>query len=76
MGTDAPESMGFAVTHGSGVHINREPDTGGETEKAFNALSVDAAIQRPLQNMFWGGCFGTLTDRFGIRWIFNCSGKS
>ena len=47
--------MGFAVTPSNSVHINREPDTRAETEKLVNALSVDAAIQRPLQNMFWGG---------------------
>jgi PhnB protein len=26
--------------------------------------------------MFWGGYFGSLTDRFGIRWMFNCSSKA
>jgi PhnB protein len=54
MGTHAPESTGFAVTHGSGVHVNREPDTHAETEKLFNTASVDATIERPLQDMFRG----------------------
>jgi len=26
--------------------------------------------------MFWGGYFGSLVDRFGIRWMFNCEQKS
>ena len=30
----------------------------------------------PLQEMFWGGYFGSITDQFGIRWMFNCSSKS
>jgi len=76
MGTDAPESMGFTVTHGNCVHINLEPDTRTETDKLFNALSVDATIDMPLQDMFWGGYFGSLTDRFGIRWMFNCCSKT
>jgi len=76
MGTDAPESMGFTVTHGNSVHINLEPDTRTETDKLFNALSVDATIDMPLQDMFWGGYFGSLTDRFGIRWMFNCCSKT
>jgi len=76
MGTDAPESMGFTVTHGNSVHINIEPDTRTETDKLFNALSVDATIDMPLQDMFWGGYFGSLTDRFGIRWMFNCCSKT
>jgi PhnB protein len=26
--------------------------------------------------MFWGGYFGNLTDRFGIRWMLNCASKT
>ena len=29
-----------------------------------------------LQEMFWGGYFGSLVDRFGIRWMFNCEQKA
>ena len=76
MGTDAPESMGFKVTHGNGTHINLEPDTRAETARLFNALSVGGAIEMPLQEMFWGDYFGSLTDQFGIRWMFNCSSKA
>jgi PhnB protein len=76
MGTDAPESMGFTVTHGNSVHINLEPDTRAETDKLFNALSVDATIDMALQEMYWGGYFGSLTDKFGIRWMFNCCSKT
>lgn len=28
-----------------------------------------------LQEMFWGAYWGTLTDRFGVRWMFNCAAK-
>jgi PhnB protein len=76
MGTDAPASMGFSVVHGNSVHINLEPDTRAETDRLFSALSVGAKIDMPLQDMFWGAYFGSLTDRFGIRWMFNCSGKA
>jgi PhnB protein len=27
----------------------------------------------PLEAMFWGGYFGILVDKFGIRWMFNCA---
>lgn len=29
----------------------------------------------PLQEMFWGGYFGTCIDKFGIQWMFNCADK-
>jgi PhnB protein len=27
----------------------------------------------PLAAQFWGGYFGILVDKFGIRWMFNCA---
>ncbi len=75
MGTDAPESMGFTLTQGNNVHINLEPDTRAETDRLFDALAEGGKIEMPLQDMFWGAYFGTLTDRFGVRWMFNCSAK-
>jgi PhnB protein len=76
MGTDAPESMGFTVTSGNNMYINLEPDTRAETELLFKKLSDGGKIEMSLQEMFWGGYFGSLVDRFGIRWMFNCASKT
>jgi PhnB protein len=76
MGTDAPESMGFAVTPGNNVFINLEPDSRADTRRLFNALSEGGKVEMALEEMFWGGYFGTLVDRFGIHWMFNCASKS
>ena len=76
MGTDAPESMGFSLTPGNNVYINLEPDTRAETDRLFNALSAGGKVEMPLQEMFWGGYFGSITDRFGIKWMFNCASKN
>lgn len=76
MGTDAPDSMGFALTSGNNVFINLEPDTRIETDRLFTALSAGGKVEMPLNEMFWGGYFGSLVDRFGIRWMFNCASKS
>jgi PhnB protein len=73
MGTDAPESMGFSVVFGNAMSINLEPDTRSETEQLFAALGQGGTIEMPLQDMFWGDYFGIVLDRFGIRWMFNCS---
>ncbi|HEX6052614.1 MAG TPA: VOC family protein [Gemmatimonadaceae bacterium] len=76
MGTDAPESMGFTLTQGNTVTINLEPDTRAETDRLFAALGTGGKADMPLQEMFWGDYFGILVDRFGIRWMFNCSSKT
>jgi len=75
MGTDAPESMGFHMSFGNNVHINLEPDTRAETKKLFDALSDSGKVTMELQDMFWGGYFGSCTDKFGVQWMFNCAEK-
>ena len=76
MGTDAPESMGFSLKGGNNMSINLEPDTRTETDRLFRRLSDGGKVEMPLEEMFWGGYFGSLTDRFGVRWMFNCPNKT
>ena len=76
MGTDAPESMGFTLNAGNNVHINLEPDTRAEAERLFRSLSAGGKVDVPLQDMFWGAYFGSLTDPFGVHWMVNCSSKT
>ena len=75
MGTDAPESMGFSVNFGNNIYINLEPDTIAETERLFKFLSTDGVVEMPLQEMFWGAYYGSCTDKFGVKWMFNCANK-
>lgn len=75
MGTDAPESMGFRVDHGNGMHIQVEPDTREHTERLYHALSAGGTISMPLQEMFWGGYFAAFADRFGVHWMLNCTAR-
>ena len=75
MGTDILESMGHVLKPGNNVYINLQPDTRAETEKLFNALAENGKVEMPLQEMFWGAYFGSLTDKFGTNWMFNCEEK-
>ena len=76
MGTDAPESMGFKLNQGNNVYINLSPNTRGETDRLFNALAEGGRIEMALAEQFWGDYYGSLTDRFGVQWMFNCSSKT
>lgn len=71
MGTDAPESMGFRVLFGNNMYINLEPDTKEEADELFTDLAFGGKVDMPLQEMFWGDYFGSLTDQFGVQWMFN-----
>jgi PhnB protein len=76
MGTDAPESMGFKVNMGNNVYISLAPDTRAETKRLFDTLAKDGKVEMPLQEMFWGAYYGSLTDKFGVQWMFNCENKT
>jgi PhnB protein len=75
MGTDAPESMGFKVNQGNNVYINLSPDTRTETDRLFSALAEGGSVEMALGEQFWGDYYGSLRDRFGVQWMFNCSSK-
>jgi PhnB protein len=75
MGTDATASMGFELVAGNNVHINLETDTREQTERLFAALAAGGTVEMPLQDMFWGAYFGSLRDRFGVQWMFNCAAR-
>jgi PhnB protein len=75
MGTDAPEQMGFKVNFGNNIYINLEPDTKEETKRLFDALCEGGVIEMELQDMFWGAYFGSCTDKYGLKWMFNCQSQ-
>ncbi|TNE81909.1 MAG: hypothetical protein EP332_02150 [Bacteroidetes bacterium] len=75
MGTDAPKEMGFTLTAGNNMHISLEPENRAETKRIFEALAEGGNITMPLADMFWGAYYGSLTDRFGINWMLNCTSK-
>lgn len=71
MATDSPKEMGFTVTPGNNMHISIEPESKAEARRIFESLAKGANITMPLQDMFWGACYGTLTDAYGINWMVN-----
>jgi PhnB protein len=75
MGTDAVESMGRKLTIGNNFSITLEPDTRAEADRLFEALSAGGQVEMPMQDMFWGAYWGSLTDRFGVQWMVNCTEK-
>ncbi|WP_394841268.1 VOC family protein [Pendulispora brunnea] len=59
----------------SNVEIVLDFDDVAETASKFDALAAGGEVTSPLQDTFWGAKFGTITDAYGIRWMFNCTLK-
>ena len=41
--------------------------------EVFGKLSAGGKVNQPLQKMYWGDTFGSLTDKYGINWMMNIS---
>jgi len=44
-----------------------------QAKMIFDKLSADGKIHVPFKKQFWGDWHGNFTDRFGIRWMVNCT---
>ena len=58
-----------------GMQVSLQIGDPAEAERIFRAFEPGATVTMPLQKTFWSERFGMLTDRFGIRWMFNCEGR-
>lgn len=72
-GAALSESSAQATTNMEAAIIGSSEDL--ETARPwFEALSHDATNIQPLMTAPWGATFGSLTDKFGIAWMFNFGG--
>lgn len=76
MATDMLESMGHERRVGNNITINLELDDRNETERLFGQLSEGGSEIFGLSDMPWGAYWGTCADRYGVRWMFNCTAPS
>ncbi len=73
MASDALRSLGQEVVPGNNVYVSVHPDSREEADRIFQALSEGAEIEMPIADQVWGGYYGALKDRFGVRWMVNHS---
>jgi PhnB protein len=73
MATDMLASQGHELKYGNNVTLNLELEDRTETERLFKELSDGGSDQFGLQDMPWGAYWGTCADRYGVRWMFNCT---
>jgi PhnB protein len=74
MASDSIGMPGQEYTPGNNFTIAIGPDSREEADRLFAGLSEGGKTDMPMQDMFWGGYFGSLTDKFGVRWLINKDG--
>ena len=76
MASDTPSEMGGGYDVAGNTSVAVSSDGADPADDAtltgwLDALSDGATIIAPLAEAPWGGKFGMLTDRFGVRWMFD-----
>jgi PhnB protein len=67
--SDTQPGMPFSAE--GNMHVCLELDDLNDAKAKFDALAAGGTITMPLQDTFWGATFGTVTDAYGVRWMFN-----
>jgi PhnB protein len=74
MATDMLESLGQQAKTGNSYTLSVHPDSKGEADRLYAALSQGGQPHVPMTQMFWG-YWGMLTDKFGVQWMVNQENK-
>lgn len=69
MGSDM---IGQHIRYGNLVALCYNGNDDEEMTTCFEKLAVGGVVITPLHQSVWGATFGELTDRYGLRWLFNC----
>ena len=69
------DSTESSKTDSSCVHLSLGFEDLLKMERTYEKLKQNGQPTIPLKEQFWGDKFGMLTDKFGIKWMFNCPTK-
>ncbi|MBS1527334.1 MAG: VOC family protein [Bacteroidetes bacterium] len=70
MGNDVLQSLGQKLVAGNNFTLVLSPDAKDEADRLYQGLAEGGPESVAPHEEFWG-YWGTCTDRFGIRWMFN-----
>lgn len=76
MASDILRSAGHKLNMGNYSYISYSSDSRNEADRIFKALSEGGNVETPMADMFWGDYYGSLIDKFGIRWMINYHNKN
>ncbi len=70
----ASDSMpGTPFNQGNHCHLSVYLPDKERATNAFNNLAEGGKVTMPFNEVFWGGSFGSLIDKFGVAWMVSCS---
>ena len=67
----ASDNVGGETSAMAGCSIMLGFPTLEEARRVFDALTKGGTVTMPFEKTFWSNGFGTVTDRFGTRWMIS-----
>ena len=65
----ASDSFHQPLNKGNNFHVSVLADDDEQGQAIFNGLSKDGTVIMPYNEVFWGGKFGSLVDKYEIHWM-------
>lgn len=60
-----------ASNHAAKIELSLGGTDEAQMREIFDKLSEGGNIKMKLEKQFWGDIFGSLTDKYGVDWMFN-----
>lgn len=71
MGSDVPSRSAADLKVGTNTYVNLNVEAEEEGLRLFEALSAGGSVEHPLEQTAWARQYGSLVDKYGVRWMFN-----
>jgi PhnB protein len=71
MATDAIETPESKLIVGNNFYILINAENETEANTLYTKLAAGGIQEMPMSTTFWGAYFGSLVDKFGIKWMIN-----
>lgn len=75
MGTDVVGEQARGFAPGSNTFIVLNAESAEEAHRIYDGLSAGGTQLMPLQAVEWSELYGIATDRFGVQWMIDYTGK-
>ena len=65
----ASDDFHMLLTKGNNFHVSIAADDEAQGHVIFSGLMEGGQVTMPFNNVFWGGKFGSVVDKFGVQWM-------
>jgi PhnB protein len=76
MGNDVVGNWAQGFVVGTNTYTHLEVESAAEAEALFSALGEGGTVEMQIARSEWAERFGSLVDRFGVRWMVSYTGDA